>query len=50
MILATAGSAVGLGNIWRFPYTTGENGGAAFIVIYLVFILLLGGPGRNRAG
>ena len=45
MILATAGSAVGLGNIWRFPYTTGENGGAAFIVIYLVFILLLGIPG-----
>ena len=36
LILATAGSAVGLGNIWRFPTTTGENGGAAFIVIYLV--------------
>lgn len=35
VILATAGSAVGLGNIWRFPYMTGQNGGAAFILIYL---------------
>ncbi len=33
IILATAGSAVGLGNIWRFPYEAGENGGAAFIII-----------------
>ena len=45
MILATAGSAVGLGNIWRFPTTAGENGGAAFILIYLLFTLLLGVPG-----
>ena len=45
VILATAGSAVGLGNIWRFPYMTGQDGGAAFIVIYLVCILLLGIPG-----
>ncbi|MFA7195610.1 MAG: sodium-dependent transporter, partial [Candidatus Neomarinimicrobiota bacterium] len=36
-ILAAAGSAVGLGNIWKFPYITGENGGAAFIIIYLSF-------------
>ena len=35
-ILAAAGSAVGLGNIWRFPYVAGENGGAAFIIIYLI--------------
>ena len=35
VILATAGSAVGLGNIWRFPYMAGHNGGAAFILIYL---------------
>jgi hypothetical protein len=42
VILATAGSAVGLGNIWRFPYMTGQDGGAAFIVVYLVCILLLG--------
>lgn len=45
IILATAGSAVGLGNIWRFPYMTGQNGGAAFILIYLVCIILLGLPG-----
>ena len=45
VILATAGSAVGLGNIWRFPYMTGQNGGAAFILIYLVCIFMLGIPG-----
>lgn len=45
VILATAGSAVGLGNVWRFPYMTGQNGGAAFILIYLVCIFLLGIPG-----
>ena len=44
VILATAGSAVGLGNVWRFPYMTGENGGAAFIIIYVVCVLLLGIP------
>ena len=45
IVLATAGSAVGLGNVWRFPYMTGQNGGAAFIIIYLACILLLGIPG-----
>ena len=45
MVLATAGSAVGLGNVWRFPYMVGENGGAAFILIYIGCILLLGVPG-----
>ena len=45
IILATAGSAVGLGNIWRFPYMTGENGGAAFILVYFGCVLLLGIPG-----
>ena len=44
VILATAGSAVGLGNVWRFPYMTGENGGAVFIMIYVVCVLLLGIP------
>lgn len=44
LILATAGSAVGLGNIWRFPYMAGENGGASYIVIYIFCILLLGIP------
>ena len=43
-ILAAAGSAIGLGNIWRFPYITSENGGGAFIIIYLGCILLLGLP------
>lgn len=45
VVLATAGSAVGLGNVWRFPFMTGHNGGAAFILIYLGCILLLGIPG-----
>lgn len=44
IILATAGSAVGLGNIWRFPYMAGENGGAAFILIYILCVILLGIP------
>ncbi len=44
IILATAGSAVGLGNIWRFPYLAGENGGAAFMLIYIGCIILLGIP------
>ena len=43
-ILAAAGSAVGLGNVWRFPIITGQNGGAAFIIIYIACILLLGLP------
>lgn len=44
VILASAGSAVGLGNIWRFPYETGNHGGAAFILIYLGCVLVLGMP------
>lgn len=43
-ILAATGSAVGLGNIWKFPYITGENGGGAFVLMYLVCILLIGIP------
>ncbi|MEE8370593.1 MAG: hypothetical protein V3R73_00500 [Sphingomonadales bacterium] len=43
-ILAAMGSAVGLGNIWRFPYVAGENGGGAFVLIYLACILGLGLP------
>jgi NSS family neurotransmitter:Na+ symporter len=43
-ILAAAGSAVGLGNIWRFPYMTGENGGGAFVFVYLLCVLLIGIP------
>lgn len=43
-VLAAAGSAVGLGNIWRFPIETGQNGGAAFIIVYIGCVLLLGIP------
>lgn len=43
-ILAAAGSAVGLGNIWKFPYITGENGGGAFVLIYLVCVAVVGLP------
>jgi NSS family neurotransmitter:Na+ symporter len=44
VIMAAAGSAVGLGNIWRFPYVLGENGGGAFLIIYLVIIFAIGIP------
>jgi NSS family neurotransmitter:Na+ symporter len=43
-ILAATGGAIGLGNIWRFPYTVGENGGGAFILLYIAFVFLLGVP------
>ena len=43
-ILAATGSAVGLGNIWKFPYITGENGGGTFVLVYLVCIALIGVP------
>ncbi len=43
-ILAAAGSAVGLGNIWRFPYMTGMNGGGAFVLVYIIAVALLGIP------
>lgn len=43
-IMAAAGSAIGLGNIWRFPYLTGENGGGAFVFVYILCVLLIGLP------
>ena len=44
MLVALAGSAVGLGNLWRFPYLVGQNGGAAFIIIYLLSAFFLSLP------
>jgi len=43
-IMAAAGSAVGLGNIWRFPYVTGTNGGGAFVFVYIICVVLIGAP------
>ena len=43
-ILISAGCAIGLGNVWRFPYITGEYGGAAFVLLYLIFLVILGLP------
>lgn len=43
-LLISAGCAIGLGNVWRFPYITGQYGGAAFVLIYLVFLLIMGLP------
>ena len=43
-ILISAGCAIGLGNVWRFPYIVGKYGGAAFILIYLVFLAIFGLP------
>ena len=43
-ILAATGSAVGLGNIWKFPYITGQNGGGAFVLVYLICVVAIGIP------
>ena len=43
-ILVSAGCAIGLGNVWRFPYITGEYGGAAFVIMYLVFLAIFALP------
>lgn len=43
-LLISAGCAIGLGNVWRFPYITGKYGGAAFVLVYLLFLLIMGLP------
>ncbi len=43
-VLAAVGSAVGLGNMWRFPYVTAQNGGAAFVVLYVTMTFAIGVP------
>ena len=43
-VLISAGCAIGLGNVWRFPYITGQYGGAAFVLLYLLFLVILGLP------
>ena len=44
-VLATAGAAIGLGNLWKFPYLMGKNGGFQFLIAYLIFVVVLGVPG-----
>ena len=46
-LMAMAGSAVGLGNLWRFPYLLGENGGAAFLLVYIACAFLIALPDRK---
>lgn len=43
-ILVSAGCAIGIGNVWRFPYVAGENGGSVFVLFYLLFLLCMGVP------
>ena len=43
-ILVSAGCAIGIGNVWRFPYVTGQNGGGIFVLFYLIFLVCMGLP------
>ena len=43
-LLVSAGCAIGIGNVWKFPYVTGENGGGVFVLFYLLFLVLMGVP------
>ena len=43
-LLVSAGCAIGIGNVWKFPYVAGENGGGVFVMFYLLFLLIMGIP------
>ena len=43
-LLVSAGCAIGIGNVWRFPYVVGQNGGGLFVLLYLIFLVLMGLP------
>ena len=43
-LLVSAGCAIGIGNVWRFPFITGQYGGAAFVLLYLIFLVVMGWP------
>ena len=43
-ILVSAGCAIGIGNVWRFPYVVGQNGGGLFVLLYLIFLFIMGVP------
>ncbi len=43
-LLVSAGCAIGIGNVWKFPYVTGENGGGVFVLFYLLFLVIMGVP------
>ena len=43
-LLVSAGCAIGIGNVWKFPYVTGQNGGGVFVLFYLLFLIIMGAP------
>ena len=43
-LLVSAGCAIGIGNVWRFPFVTGQNGGGVFVLLYLLFLVIMGAP------
>ena len=47
-ILLSAGCAIGIGNVWKFPYMAGQGGGGAFVLFYLLFLVIMGRPRMTR--